>query len=103
MTKDLPLTSRTLILNPAPNLAPSPFPNHILHLTPLLRLLPKANARRFRRPVRTMQHEHAVGLASFAEIYQQLMSWVGHAKQADTHQLRRRLFREHPFRRATTG
>jgi retron-type reverse transcriptase len=70
------------------------FPTHCL--------LPKENVRRFRRRVRTMQHEYAVGLASFAEIYQRLMSWVGHAKQADTYRLRCRLFNTISFQRAAS-
>ena len=70
------------------------FPSH--------RLLPKENVRRFRRRVRGMQHEYGVGLASFAGIYQRLMSWVGHAKQADTHRLRCRLFDTIRFQRAAS-
>ncbi len=70
------------------------FPTH--------RLLPKENVRRFRRRVRGMQEEYAAGRASFAEIYQRLMSWIGHARQANTYRLRCRLFDTISFQRATT-
>jgi len=62
--------------------------------------LPKENVRRFRRRVRQMQQEYATGRATFADIYQRLMSWVGHAKQADTFRLRERLFDTIRFQRA---
>jgi hypothetical protein len=70
------------------------FPTH--------RLLPKENIRRFRRRVRGMQEDYAAGLASFAEVYQRLMSWSGHARQANTYRLRCRLFDTISFQRATT-
>lgn len=70
------------------------FPTH--------RLLPKENVRRFRRRVRGMQEDYAMGRASFAEIYQRLMSWNGHARQANTYRLRSRLFDTISFQRATT-
>jgi retron-type reverse transcriptase len=60
------------------------FPTH--------RLLPKENVRRFRRRVRGMQEDYAARRVSYAEIYQRLMSWVGHAQQANTYRLRCRLF-----------
>jgi len=70
------------------------FPTH--------RLLPKENVRRFRRRVRDMQGDYAMGRASFAEIYQRLMSWNGHARQANTYRLRCQLFDTIRFQRATT-
>ena len=70
------------------------FPTH--------RLLPKENVRRFRRRVRVMQEEYAAGRASFAEVYQRLISWSGHAKQANTYRLRCHLFDTISFQRATT-
>jgi len=66
------------------------FPTH--------RLLPKENVRR----VRGMQADYAMGRVSFAEIYQRLMSWNGHARQANTYRLRCRLFDTIRFQRATT-
>jgi retron-type reverse transcriptase len=70
------------------------FPSH--------RLLPKENVRRFRRRARGMQRDYAAGRVSFAEIYQRLMSWVGHARQANTYRLRCCLFDTIGFQRATT-
>ena len=70
------------------------FPTH--------RLLPKENVQRFRRRVRRMQEEYAAGRASFAEVYQRLMSWSGHAEQANTYRLRYRLFDTIRLQRATT-
>ena len=70
------------------------FPTH--------RLLPKDNVRRFRRRVRAMQQQYAAGRLSFADIHQRLMSWVGHAKQADTYRLRCRLFDTIRFQRAAS-
>jgi RNA-directed DNA polymerase len=66
------------------------------------RLLPKENVRRFRRRVRGMQEDYAAGRVSFAEIYQRLMSWSGHARQANTYRLLSRLFDTISFQRATT-
>jgi hypothetical protein len=45
--------------------------------------------------------EYAVRWVSFASIYQRLMSWNGHAKQASTYRLRCRLFDPISFQRAT--
>ncbi len=70
------------------------FPTH--------RLLPKDNVRRFLRRVRGMQEDYAAGLVSFAQVYQRLMSWNGHARQANTYRLRCRLFDTISFQRATT-
>jgi retron-type reverse transcriptase len=70
------------------------FPTH--------RLLPKENIRRFRRRVRRLQQDYIAGRVSFAEIHQRLMSWNGHARQANTYRLRCRLFDTISFQRATT-
>jgi hypothetical protein len=69
------------------------FPTH--------RLLAKENVRRFRRRVRRMQELYAASLISPGEIRQRLMSWSGHARQANTYWLRSRLFRTITFQRAT--
>jgi hypothetical protein len=68
------------------------FPTH--------RLLVKENVRRFRRRLRRFQERYARYEVSFEEVLPRLMSWIGHASQADTYLLRERLFEEHPFRRA---
>jgi hypothetical protein len=66
------------------------------------RLLPKENVRRFRRRLLGMQEDYAAGQVSFAEINQRIMSWSGHARQANTYRLRCRLFDTISFQRATT-
>ena len=71
------------------------FPTH--------RLLPKENVMRFRRRVRGMQEDYAAGRLAFAQVYQRLMSWSGHARQANTDRLRCRLFATIRFQRATTA
>ena len=70
------------------------FPTH--------RLLPKENVRRFRRRVCDMQAEYAAGEVRYADIHARLMSWNGHAQQADTFRLRQRLFATMRFQRAAT-
>jgi hypothetical protein len=70
------------------------FPTH--------RLLVKDNVRRFRRRVRCMQQDYSRWAIGPAEIRQRLMSWSGHAAQADTFRLRERLFATISFQRATT-
>jgi retron-type reverse transcriptase len=69
---------------------------------PTHRLLASANVRRFRRRVRQMQRDYAAWRVSFASIYQRLMSWNGHARQASTYRLRCALFDSITFQRATT-
>ncbi|WP_166822424.1 reverse transcriptase domain-containing protein [Thalassoroseus pseudoceratinae] len=69
------------------------FPTH--------RLLAKENVWRFVRRVRRMQAQYREGEIGLPEIKQRLMSWSGHARQADTHRLRTYLFDTIAFRRAT--
>jgi hypothetical protein len=49
-----------------------------------------------------MQRDYAAWRVSFAAIYQRLMSWIGHARQANTYRLRCHLFDTISFQRATT-
>ncbi|MSU79113.1 MAG: RNA-dependent DNA polymerase [Gemmataceae bacterium] len=70
------------------------FPTH--------RLLPKKNVNQFRRRVREMQEEYAAGRLLFREIHGRIMSWLGHARQANTYRLRCRLFDTIRFQRAAT-
>jgi retron-type reverse transcriptase len=69
------------------------FPTH--------RLLSKRNVHRFRRRLRRMQVEFADGSIAPDRLRTRIMSWIGHARQADTYRLRATLFQGHPFRRAT--
>jgi retron-type reverse transcriptase len=97
------LVSLRLRLHPQKNVI-SPVKNGIRFLGfrvfPTHRLLPKDNIRRFRRRIRDMQQSYAAGEVSLPEIQQRMMSWSGHACQADTYHLRCRLFAEMLFVRA---
>ncbi len=66
------------------------------------RLLVKENVWRFRRRLRKLQERCARAEISWDELRQRVMSWIGHARQADTWRLRERLFSEHLFRGTTT-
>jgi retron-type reverse transcriptase len=68
------------------------FPTH--------RLLPKENVHRFRRRVRAMQADYAAGMLEWPTIAQRLMSWVGHARQANSYRLLEGLFGNMSFQRA---
>jgi len=63
-------------------------------------LLAKDNVRRFRRRVRKMQQQYSEGVIDLEAVRQRLMSWCGHAGQADTYMLRDRLFANMRFQRA---
>ena len=65
------------------------FPTH--------RLLAKSNLRRFRKRVRRMQRWFREGRIMLPEIRQRIMSWLGHARQANSTRLIRRLLREITF------
>jgi retron-type reverse transcriptase len=67
---------------------------------PTHRLLQKANVKRFRRRLARMQREVAEGRLELPKIRLRIASWIGHAKQADTYLLRRRLLSGVTFRRA---
>ncbi|MFI5460056.1 MAG: hypothetical protein ACHRXM_31950 [Isosphaerales bacterium] len=57
---------------------------------------------RFRRRMRWMQRAFAAGRIGFDAIRPRIMSWLGHARHADTYRLRTHLFRRMTFQRATT-
>ena len=64
------------------------------------RLLAKENVWRFLRRMRRMQEDCRAGRIAFPEIRERLMSWWGHARQADTHRLRTHLCCMMSFQRA---
>jgi hypothetical protein len=64
-----------------------------------VKLVPE-NVHRFRRRLRTLQDRYAQGEIDLPEAARRIVSWIGHASQADTLRLRERLLAEHPFRRA---
>jgi RNA-directed DNA polymerase len=61
------------------------------------RLLAQENVRRFRRRMRWMQREFARGRIGFDAIRPRIMSWIGHARHANTYRLRTDLRRAHLF------
>lgn len=63
------------------------------------RLIRKENVRRFRRRVRWMREAYAAGRIGWRDIRPRLASWIGHARQADSERLLRRLCREWRFSR----
>ena len=63
------------------------------------RLVRKSNVREFRRRVRWMRRAYAAGLIGWDDIKPRLASWVGHARQADSQRLLRRLSLEWKFTR----
>jgi hypothetical protein len=62
--------------------------------------LVKANVFRFRRRLRLLQQQYARHRIALDYARRRILSWIGHARQADTYRLRERLLAEHPFRRA---
>jgi retron-type reverse transcriptase len=62
--------------------------------------LVQANVFRFRRRLRLLQRQYARHQIALDHARCRILSWIGHARQADTYRLRERLLAEHPFRRA---
>jgi retron-type reverse transcriptase len=63
------------------------------------RLVRKANVREFRRRVRWMRQAYAAGVIDWDDIKPRLASWIGHARQANSERLLRRLAMEWRFLR----
>ena len=63
------------------------------------RLIRKRNIRAFRRRIRWMKLAYAAGTIAWEDVKPRLASWLGHARQADTRKLVRRLCREWVFTR----
>jgi len=66
---------------------------------PTHRLLKKDNVRAFRRRVRWMQRAYARGEIEWEDVKMRLNSWLGHAKQADSGRLVRRVSADWTFAR----
>ena len=64
------------------------------------RLLAKENVRRFRRRMRWMQRSFADGRLPLEAIRPRIMSWISHARKANTYRLRADLFSKMSFQRA---
>jgi retron-type reverse transcriptase len=67
------------------------FPDH--------RRLPRTNVVRMRRRLRRMAAGYAAGDLSWVDVSRRIMSWMDHARHADTYRLCERLFAEVVFRR----
>ncbi len=63
------------------------------------RLIRKSNIHAFRRRVRWMKQAYASEEIAWPDVKCRLASWIGHARQADSHRLMRRLSREWTFSR----
>lgn len=70
------------------------FPTHLR--------LAKQNIKRFRRRMRRLQALYAADQISAEDLRQRIVSWIGHAGQADSFHLRERLLAEFPFRKGAT-
>ena len=70
---------------------------------PTHRLLARENVVRFGRRMRWMQRAFAAGWIGFDVIRPRIMSWIGHARHANTYRLRTDLFCRMPFQRAATN
>jgi len=66
---------------------------------PTHRLIRKGNIRRFRRRVRWMKKAYAKWVIDWDEVKLRLDSWMGHARQADSERLLRRLSQDWKFKR----
>ena len=67
---------------------------------PSYRRLPRANIMRLKRRLARMQSSYARGESEPEEIRQRLVSWIGHARHANTFRLRESLFAKIAFVRA---
>jgi len=63
------------------------------------RLIRKRNIRQFRRRVAWMRRAYAAGVVDWRAIRPRLASWLGHARQANSHRLIGRLARDWRFQR----
>lgn len=62
------------------------------------RLLRKCSVKRIKTTLKACRKRYAKGDMSLADINQKIQSWLGHASHANTHNLKRALFKT-PFRR----
>jgi retron-type reverse transcriptase len=67
------------------------------------RLIRKANVRQFRRRVAWMRQAYAAGIITWSDIKPRLDSWIGHARQANSDRLLRRLAMEWRFLRVSAA
>jgi RNA-directed DNA polymerase len=68
------------------------FPDH--------RRLRPDNVKRFRRRLKQMQRDYAVGAVDLEQVGQSIRSWIAHANHGDTYHLRREILSSAPFVRS---
>jgi len=66
---------------------------------PTHRRVRKSNIKRFRLRIRSLADEYRQGIVDLQQIQSTVMSWIGHAKHADSYDLRKKVFREVSFQR----
>jgi len=57
------------------------------------------NALRFRRRFKKMAEQYRQNRITFTEVNASVQSWLGHARFADTYQLRRSIFKQVKFKK----
>jgi len=66
-------------------------------LFPDRRRLVRSNVIGFRRRIRDLQRQHAMGEIGWDEVAERLQAWNAHAAHGDTWRLREQIFSQHPF------
>jgi len=66
---------------------------------PTHRRLRKSNIRRFRLRLKSLADEYRQGTVDLQKIQSSVMSWIGHAKHADSYNLRKKIFGKVSFQR----
>jgi len=72
------------------------------HVSRSTRRLSRRNVRRFMQRMKKFQLQYAAGEISLAEIKHSFMSWLGHARQAHTLALRKKILAKIKFRRSSS-
>lgn len=66
---------------------------------PTHRRLRKSNIKRFRQRFEQMSEEYRKGVVDMEKVKSSVMSWIGHAKHADSYNLRKKIFSGISFQR----
>jgi len=69
---------------------------------PDFRLLRKENVRRFRTRMRILQRKYTLGMIPLRDVRNSIHGWLGHARRADTHRVRRAIFQNVVFSKGCT-
>jgi len=70
---------------------------------PNKRLLRNDNGHRFIRKLRKLEKNYSTDKTTYADIKPHIMSWIGHAKHANTYGLRRQIFANVVWRKKSTA